>query len=266
MPTHSSSLRSLLVTGLLTCSASVSALRLRQNNDVTTQATWPRCPDVWRIIAEELKYWFIDEEGLCSDLAAQAVRLPFHDCFPSGGCDGSIILTDECTTRVENSQLIPICGVLYKMTLDYGVGAADLINFAGCEFVLIQTAHGQWLIIILIFCIAVANKACPWGPYIPFYIGRKDNATASDPGQLPPPTLDAPTLVRAFQARNFSSIDLVALTGAHSCGGNSSFVPFDTTPGEMDSPAYYSQVLTGSAPTILPADKNLALDPSTTDA
>lgn len=78
--------------------------------------------------------------------------------------------------------------------------------------------------------------------------------------------LDAPDLVKAFQARNFSSIDLVALVGSHSCGGNRSFVPFDTTPGEMDSPTYYTEVLTGSAPTILPSDKALALDPSTTDA
>lgn len=104
------------------------------------QTTWPRCPDVWKTIGEELKYWFIDEEGLCSDLAAQAIRLPFHDCFPSGGCDGSIILTNECTTRLENSPLVPICGILYKMTLDYGVGAADLINFAACKLGLKQTA------------------------------------------------------------------------------------------------------------------------------
>lgn len=232
-----------------------------------SQATWSRCPGVWRDIAEELKYWFIDDEGLCSDLAAQAVRLPFHDCFPSGGCDGSIILSNECTTRVENSQLVPICGVLYKMTLDYGVGAADLINFAACEFDRIQTApFEQCPSALLTICTAVANKACPWGPYIPFYIGRKDSTTASAPGQIPPPTLDASTLTHVFQARNFSAIDLVALMGAHSCGGNRSFVPFDTTPGELDSPTYYSQVLTGSAPTIIPSAKNLALDSSTTDA
>lgn len=69
-----------------------------------------------------------------------------------------------------------------------------------------------------------------------------------------------------FQARNFSAIDLVALVGAHSCGGNLTFVPFDTTPGELDSPNYYTEVLTGSAPTILASDKSLALDASTTDA
>lgn len=129
------SLSSLLATagGLLAFGPFVSAIRLRGNGVGGSTASWPRCPDVWSDIGEELKYWFVDDDGLCSDLAAQAVRLPFHDCFPGGGCDGSIILTDECTTRPENTQMIPICGVLYKMTLDYRVGAADLINFAACE-------------------------------------------------------------------------------------------------------------------------------------
>lgn len=86
------------------------------------------------------------------------------------------------------------------------------------------------------------------------------------PGQIPPPTLDAPTLVKLFQARNFSAIDLVALVGAHSCGGTNDFVPFDTTPGELDSPTYYTEVLTGSAPTTLASDKSLSLDALTTDA
>lgn len=93
----------------------------------------PECREVWKYIGKELKHWFIDDYGECTQLAAQAVRLPFHDCFPDGGCDGSIILTDECTTRIENEQMIPICGVLYKIFNDHGVGAADLINFAACE-------------------------------------------------------------------------------------------------------------------------------------
>lgn len=60
--------------------------------------------------------------------------MPFHDCFPDGGCDGSIILTDECTMRIENRQIIPMCDVLGRMAQRYGVGAADLINFAACEW------------------------------------------------------------------------------------------------------------------------------------
>lgn len=136
------SVQSLLTTGLLACSTLVSAIRLRDDDD-SSSLHWPRCPHVWREIGEELKYWFIDEDGYCSDLAAQAVRLPFHDCFPGGGCDGSIILTDECTTRTENQQLIPVCGVLYKMSLDYSVGAADLINFAACEYQSYSYADGM---------------------------------------------------------------------------------------------------------------------------
>lgn len=131
-----------LVTGMLTSSL-VSAAVMREeaddvfptipSGDVPSASGYPRCSKKWYGIGKELKYWFIDEECRCTDLAAQAVRLPFHDCFPGGGCDGSIILTDECTTRAENQQMIPICQILYEISVEWQVGAADLINFAGCE-------------------------------------------------------------------------------------------------------------------------------------
>ncbi|CAN8101196.1 unnamed protein product [Discula destructiva] len=245
----------LVTTGLLGFDNLAAAVLLRsqpdgifpsirpQDGDVPSVNGYPRCSDAWFGIGQELQDWFIDDEGLCTDLAAQAVRLPFHDCFPDGGCDGSIILSDECTTRSENRQMIPICGVLYKISVEWRVGAADLINFAA----------------------SVANKACPYGPYIPFYIGRKDNDTSAPKDQIPPSFSTAPDLVKAFQARNFTAYDLVAMVGSHSCGGNLSFVPFDTTPGAMDSPTYYTEVLTGEAPATMPSDKSLALDPSTTN-
>lgn len=91
------------------------------------------CSVVWYSIGQELIKYFITEDGICAPLARQAIRLPFHDCFPDGGCDGSIILTDECTARRDNFQMIPLCGVLYQIFLDYRVGAADLINFAAGE-------------------------------------------------------------------------------------------------------------------------------------
>lgn len=267
----------LLATGILGFGSLVSALRLRsdpadgifpavQAREETpdlSDSSWSRCSRQWRPIARELKYWFRDNEGYCSELAAQAIRLPFHDCFPDGGCDGSIILTDECTTRRDNRQMIPICGVLYNIYRQYDVGAADLINFAACE--------SSLLVVIKLpstysHIAAIANRACPKGVCLPFYVGRKDRDVPSPLGQIPPPTAPAPGLIRGFARRNFTSDDLVALVGAHSVGSNLSFVPFDTSPGVMDSTTYYSEVLIGDAPTTLPSDKSLSTYSETTDA
>lgn len=93
----------------------------------------PKCSNKWTYIGRELKEHFIDNRGLCTEFARQSIRMPFHDCFPGpGGCDGSIVLTDECTSRQENQQLIPMCGILSKISQAYDVGVADLINFAAC--------------------------------------------------------------------------------------------------------------------------------------
>lgn len=191
-----------------------------------------QCPDVWNYLAKELKYQFIDKDGFCNNYARQAVRLPFHDCFPDGGCDGSIILTDECFNRFENDRLIPICSKLADLAFNYKVSVADLINLAG----------------------AIGNKACPGGPYTPFYIGRKDNATAPPLGQVPAPTFDAQTMIKIWGARGFTSDELVALVGAHSAGKNRTGVPFDTSVGELDSWTYYSETRDLYAPATLPSD------------
>lgn len=117
---------------------------------------------------------------------------------------------------------------------------------------------------LMLAILAIANKACPWGPFIPFYVGRRDSRYPGTPGQLPSAITSAKDLLEIFGKKGFSPVDLVALLGAHSVGGNLSRVPFDHTPDKMDSPQYYSEVLLGEAPTILPSDKFVALDPVTT--
>lgn len=72
-------------------------------------------------------------------------------------------------------------------------------------------------------------------------------------------------MIHAFQTRNFTARDLVALVGAHGCGVNLSHVPFDTTPGELDSPTYYTEVLVGNSPATIQSDKYLAFYSETTD-
>ncbi|KAI3397149.1 hypothetical protein diail_11211 [Diaporthe ilicicola] len=204
----------------------------------------PKCFDVWHYIAKELKYAFIDEYGLCTNAARQSIRLPFHDCFPDGGCDGSIVLSSECFDRFDNENLIPICTRLADIANKYKVPVADLVNLAG----------------------AIGNKACPGGPYTPFYVGRTDNPTPAPMGQLPPPFFDATTLIRIFSAKGFTKDELVALVGSHSAGRNHTGTPFDTSVGKLDSPTYYGETRDGNAPTSLPSDMSLAHDPATRDS
>lgn len=42
-------------------------------------------------------------------------------------------------------------------------------------------------------------------------------------------------------------------------------VAFDTTVDQLDSPTFYGEVLDGTAPAILPSDKNLATSDATKD-
>lgn len=89
------------------------------------QGSSSQCPDVWSSVARKLK----DTFGDCNSNARMAIRLPFHDCW-NGACDGSIILTNECTARSENAQLRPICQTLGDMADEFNVGVADLIQVA----------------------------------------------------------------------------------------------------------------------------------------
>lgn len=87
------------------------------------------CPAVWKDVATDLYALFVDSAGQATDDARAAIRIPFHDCFPEA-CDGSIILADECSTRPENAQLIPICNILGQKATQYNVGTADTIQLA----------------------------------------------------------------------------------------------------------------------------------------
>ncbi|KAF2500392.1 heme peroxidase [Lophium mytilinum] len=196
------------------------------------------CPLVWWTIATELKLSFLGIGG-CNNLARQAIRAAFHDCFVDG-CNGSLMLSGECE-RSENNGLEDICTQLPKVRAKYGVGMADLIQFAG----------------------AVAVEVCPLGPAMPFFAGREDSTTASAQGQLPSVTGSGDQLLNMFKAKGFTATDLAALIGAHTTS-KQFFVDKtkvgaaqDTTPNVWDV-AYYGQTLAGTAPFTFESDKNLA--------
>lgn len=95
------------------------------------------------------------------------------------------------------------------------------------------------------------------GPAIPFKVGRKDTSTANAANQLPAPTDSADSIIAAFAAKGFSSMELVALLGSHSAAKNLAGVAFDSTVNRLDT-NFYSETQNGTAPTSLQSDVNLS--------
>ncbi|KAF2188880.1 class II peroxidase, partial [Zopfia rhizophila CBS 207.26] len=192
------------------------------------------CPSVWTTIASDLKSSFVADDGTCNDSARAAIRLAFHDCFP-GSCDGSIILSDECTARNENAQLVDICSTVGDKATQYNVSAADMVQMAA----------------------AIGIVSCPGGPAISFYVGRTDTNTANAESQIPSPSSNASVLISQFAAKGFSATDLVALVGAHTTAKQLTGEAMDSTVGQWDV-EFYSETVDNSAPSSLDSDRFLS--------
>lgn len=168
------------------------------------------------------------------------MRFGFHDAAAwdlnatYGGADGSLFLSDEEITRVENNGLQTWRtegNKLLEKYSDYGVGAADLAQFA----------HN------------VATVVCPLGPRILTYVGRESSATANLEGRIPNVNSDADSLIELFNNKSTTFVDLVALIGAHTTA-NQFFVdtskagqPLDSTPGIWDV-KFYEETLAAEPP------------------
>jgi hypothetical protein len=84
-------------------------------------------------------------------------------------------------------------------------------------------------------------------------VGRPNNAIANLENLLPNQASDANTLIKLFQDKTVSFVDLIALIGAHTAA-QQFFVdttkagqPLDSTPGVWDV-KFYSEVLAGTPP------------------
>ena len=221
------------------------------------------CPDVWRTISKDLTTSFVSG-GECTDLARGAIRYAFHDAgtfsrkLPivppaSGGADGSLLLNGEEISRPEHRGLEEFHGFItgkYTQYKSQGVGAADLIQFAGNHAVV----------------------SCPGGPVVRTLIGRTDSSRAAPVGLLPAgggPGSDHNTIFQLFMDKGFSAVDLAALIGAHTTAKAHAQpqipagTPQDSTPGKWDV-RYYSETY-NPPPGVrsFPSDINLS-NPNTT--
>ncbi|KAF3036318.1 hypothetical protein E8E12_005811 [Didymella heteroderae] len=223
---------SALASSLLLLASTTSALSPIPRTD--------SCPKVWSTVLPELQTAF---DG-CGRDAHGAIRAPFHDCI-NNGCDGSLILTDECS-RAENAGLSDICSKLLSWTQKYNTSAADMIEFAA----------------------AVAISSCPLGPRVRALVGRKDSSEAAPLNSMPGSRDSISSILDKFKAKGFSGDDVVALMGTHSVAVQVNDDPaqagksLDSTPSIYDL-KFYQETLDGTAPYSLQSDKGLAKNSET---
>ncbi|KAI8936622.1 hypothetical protein NX059_007021 [Plenodomus lindquistii] len=207
---------------------------------------WPRqsgnCPSVWKDIAQKLKSDFAG----CNSLSHAAIRAPFHDCI-NNACDGSLILTDECS-RSENAGLQAVCNYLLSVTNQFSVSAADTIQFAA----------------------AIAISACPLGPRVRALVGRSSSDRPAPEGLIPSSRDPVEDIIGAFEAKGISSGELVALLGTHSVAQqrfddpSRAGTPLDSTPW-LYNVLFYKETLSGTAPYTLSSDRRLSVYWETAD-
>ncbi|XP_017698759.2 cationic peroxidase 1-like [Phoenix dactylifera] len=141
-------------------------------------------------------------------MGASLLRLHFHDCFVNG-CDGSILLDDtpsftgEKTAGPNNNSVrgfdvIDTIKSQVEATCKQVVSCADILAVAARDSVV---ALG--------------------GPSWTVQLGRRDATTASFSAansDIPSPTSDLSVLISNFSKKGLSTIDMVALSGAHTIG------------------------------------------------
>lgn len=204
------------------------------------------------IVSDSLRGAFVSDQG-CTSLARGAIRLGFHDAaawnssLSKGGADGSIVLNAQESARADNKGLEAITAQTKSWFDQYkglNISMADLIQMSAIT----------------------AVAACPGGPRIKAFVGRKDSADLPPEGLIPSPFADAQTNIALFEAKTFSASDLVALVGAHSVSQQFFVDPSkagasqDTSPGVWDT-AYYGQTANSSTPPGVfkfPSDVSLA--------
>ncbi|KAJ7172812.1 heme peroxidase [Mycena crocata] len=183
---------------------------LPTNSRITTvaDAVNPLCKP-WYAIRDEIMGGIF--HGRCGDAARASVRLAFHDAgtfsktlkatrflngtaVPNGGADGSMLVDPLEVLRDENNGLQGIVAALAPLPEKYGVSPGDVLHLAG----------------------VLGVMACPGGPAITTYIGRKPPRNIAPDGLLPSALSPVEVLLDRFADMGINMRELVALLGAHS--------------------------------------------------
>jgi len=194
-------------------------------------------------------------------IKAGLVRLFFHDCFVQG-CDASVLLKPDNDTNPQPEILgIPNLSLRGLDVIDAAkkaleekcpgvVSCADIVAFAGRDASFFLSG-------------GAINFTMPAGRYD----GKVSNASDTLPN-LPPPFADVAQLKAMFAAKGLDTIDMVALSGAHSIGRShcSSFSRDRLPPSNTSdmNPAFAAQ-LKANCTSPSGADNTVAQDYRTPD-
>ncbi|KAF2323358.1 hypothetical protein GH714_034831 [Hevea brasiliensis] len=161
------------------------------------------CPQAEKIIREVIRKTY----KVRSSVAAELLRLAFHDCFVEG-CDASVLLdaaedlkSEKDSTPNENLKGFDIIDIIKSHVEDVCPGVvscADIVVLAAREGI-VQAG----------------------GPFYPLLTGRRDGFR-SFPDiatyELPSPLADLSETLASFASRGFDERETVSLLGAHSIG------------------------------------------------
>uniref|UniRef100_A0A0E0LNW4 peroxidase n=1 Tax=Oryza punctata TaxID=4537 RepID=A0A0E0LNW4_ORYPU len=185
-----------------------------------------KCPGAEDVVRKVVGY---KDAGVKAGL----VRLFFHDCFVQG-CDASVLLDPTPANAVPEKVGIPNLTLRGFEAIDEAkaalearcpgvVSCADIVAFAGRDA-----------------SYFLSNRAIDFDMPAGRYDGRVSLKNETIPN-LPPPFADVDRLKQMFAAKGLDTVDMVALSGAHSIGRSqcSSFAdrvpPSGTTTSDMDA-------------------------------
>ncbi|KAL0351623.1 UNVERIFIED_CONTAM: Peroxidase 12, partial [Sesamum calycinum] len=163
------------------------------------------CPKLESIVRKQLKNVFKNDIGQ----AAGLLRLHFHDCFVQG-CDGSVLLDGSASGPSEQAAPPNLSLRAEAFRID------DLrrrvhdkcVRVVSCaEFLALAARDAVFL---------------SGGPDYEVPLGRRDSlnfaTTAATLANLPPPSSNTTALLTSLATKNFTTTDVVALSGGHTIG------------------------------------------------